>query len=309
MRHVILISTLLFASVCTFAQLGTPLTQYSSNQMLYNPATIGMSDALAVNISMRKQWIQIPGSPTLASLSVHAPTKDLDHALGVMIQREEWGPMAGNFGYLNYAYKMHIYENTLSLGLQAGVFNSVVDWNKVDAKDPDQTMGKGRDPKTNFDVNVGLYWLTYGYYLGFSIKHLMPPKINFDKHVPTHQGWQPHPATQFYLMSGYEIKLDRDWSLRPEWFMRYVHHTPMAINLGVQGVFQNRYFLGTYFQTGQNTVSFTARGFVTDYLRIGYSYNVYFAAIQAAQQGTHEISINYQYNNLWERKGSSFPRW
>jgi type IX secretion system PorP/SprF family membrane protein len=179
-----------------------------------------------------------------------------------------------------------------------------VDWNKVDARDPtDPTLGKGRDANTHFDVNLGLYWFTYGYYLGFSVKHLAPPKLDFENHIPTHQGWRSHSGTQFYLMSGYEIKLNhRDWSLRPEWFMRYVHHTPMAINLGTHAVFRGRYSFGANVQTGQRTVSFSARGFVTDFLRLGYSYNIYFGSIQAAQQGSHEISINYQMNDFWENR-------
>jgi type IX secretion system PorP/SprF family membrane protein len=303
MKYKILILTLLIAGGSLKAQLGTPLSQYSGNQVLFNPATIGMSDVLVANLSVRKQWIQIPGAPSLMSFNAHMPTRNLRHALGVVFQNESFGPMSANFGYLNYGYKVHIHGNILSLGLQAGFYNSVVDWDKIEPKNPDDpTLRKGRQSNLSPDVNVGLYWVTKGYYFGFSAKHLSPPKIDYEKDIPTNSGWRPKMPTQFYLMSGYEIPLDKGWALRPEWFMRYVHHTPMAINLGLHAVFQSRYFLGMNAQTGQNILSFTARGFVTDFLRVGYSYNVYFGAIQAAQQGSHEISITYLHNDFWERQ-------
>ena len=301
-KQIFILALIVIFCVKSFAQLGTPLTQYSGNQLLFNPAVAGLGDVLAVNLSVRKQWIQIPWSPSLMSLNAHMPFKNQRHALGMVLQREEWGPMSGNFGYANYAYKMEIHGNILSLGLQAGFYNSVVDWTKIEhVPEPgDPTLGKNRQANTNLDVNVGLYWLTQGYYLGFSAKHLAPPKIDFTRDTFSNGGWYPHMSTQFYLMSGYEIPLQNDWKLRPEWLFRYVHRTPMAINVGMHAVYMNRYSLGTNLQTGQNTISFTVRGFVTDYLRIGYSYNLYFGAIQAAQQGTHEISMTYLHNQLWE---------
>jgi type IX secretion system PorP/SprF family membrane protein len=301
MKYLIILITLLITGLHAQAQLGMPLTQYSGNQTLFNPATIGMGDVLAMNLSVRKQWVQIPGSPTLMSLNAHMPMKNDRHATGIIFLREEFGPMAVNFGYLNYRYRMYFHGNYLSFGLQAGFFNSVVDWDKIDPKNPhDPTLRKGRQSNINPDVNLGLYWVTRGYYFGFSAKHLSPPKIEFEENIPASGGWRPKMATEFYLMSGYEIPLTRDWALRPEWFMRYVHHTPMAINLGLHAMFVSRYSLGMSAQTGQNTLSFSARGLVTDFLRLGYSYSVYFGAIQAAQQGSHEISLNYNINNFWE---------
>jgi len=301
-KQIFILIYIVIFSAKSFAQLGTPLAQYSGNQLMFNPACAGLGDVLAVNMSIRKQWVQIPGAPSLISLNAHMPTENLKHGLGAVLQREDWGPMSGTFGYANYAYKMHIHGNVLSLGLQAGFYNSVVDWTKIEhAPDPgDPTLRFRREAKTNFDVNIGAYWFTQGYYLSLSAKHLMPPKLDFIRDTFSNSGWYPHMGTQFYLMSGYEIWLNQDWSLRPEWFMRYVHLTPMAINLGVHAVYRNRYFLGLNGQTGQNMLSFSARGLITDYFRLGYSYNVYFGAIRSAQQGSHEISLTYLYNNLWD---------
>ena len=298
---IILISLLITTSA--FGQLGTPLSQYSGNQLLFNPAVAGLGDALAVNLSVRRQWVQLPGAPSLLSLNAHLPMRNQRHGLGVIIQREEWGPMVGNFVYFNYAYHIQIHGNILSLGVQAGLYNNVINWNRIGhVRDPDDpTLGQGREGHTNFDANLGIFWVTRGYYFGFSVKHLAPPRLNFEQDIPTNDQWHPHPTTQFFLMSGYEISLrNRDFTLRPEWFMRYAHGTPLAVNLGLHVVYRNRFFVGTNVQTGQRMLSFSARGFITDNIRLGYSYNLYFGPIRSAQLGTHEISLSYLHNNIWE---------
>ena len=302
MKKLLFILSLLTATA-TYGQLSTPLSQYSGNQLLFNPAVAGLGDALAVNLSARRQWVQLPGAPSLLSLNAHLPMRNLRHGLGMVIQREEWGPMVGNFVYLNYSHHIQIHGNILSLGIQAGLYNNVINWNRIEhVRDPnDPTLGQGREGHTNFDANLGIFWVTQGYYFGFSVKHLVPPRLNFDEDIPTNEQWFPHPTTQFFLMSGYEISLrNRDFTLRPEWFMRYAHGTPLAVNLGLHVVYRSRFFVGTNVQTGQRMLSFSARGFITDNIRLGYSYNLYFGPIRSAQLGTHEISLSYLHNNIWE---------
>jgi hypothetical protein len=115
----------------------------------------------------------------------------------------------------------------------------------------------------------------------------------------SNEGWYPHKGTQFFLMGGYLHQLNWDWSLHPQLFTRYVHHTPLAVNVGMFAGYQNHYFAGVNYQTGQNTLSFSIRGFVSDNLRLGYSYDIYLGTIRSAQHGSHEISLSWMMHNLW----------
>jgi len=293
----------MFAASSMFAQLGMPLSQFSGNQLVHNPAWAGFEGVLSVNLSARKQWVQLPGSPSLMGFNAHMPLRNDRHALGVVFMRETWGPISGNFAYINYAYNLLLGSNVLSFGVQAGAYNHLTDWDKIEhVIDPFcPFLGKGQMRNTNFDANFGVYFLTNSYYFGLSVKHLVPPKLDFGNNIPTVETWYPHMSTQFFFKGGTIVPLGQKWSLRPELFMRYVHHTPLTVNVGTFGSYMNRYFFGVNYQTGQHSVSFSVRGFVTNNIRIGYSYDVYFGAIRKAQHGSHEISLNWLIDHFWSR--------
>jgi type IX secretion system PorP/SprF family membrane protein len=290
-----------------FAQLGVPLTQFSSNPMIFNPACAGLEDAFSVNLSARKQWMGLPTSPSLVNFDGHAPFENNRHSWGTILQHETWGPMTGSFVYGNYTYKLYFDESSLSFGVQAGVFHSTLNWNKIEhIKNPeDPLFQKGLEQHTKFDVNVGAYYWRNLFYVGVSVKHLAPPKFDSEKRIPKLDDWYPNMGTQFFLMSGVAMLLNDDWSVRPELFLRYVHNTPLSVNVGVQGSFRHRYFVGVNVETGQKAVSLSIKGFITEEIRLGYSYDIFFGAIRRAQNGSHEISINYILKDLWENRRKS----
>jgi type IX secretion system PorP/SprF family membrane protein len=295
MKRWILLILLIIVKNCAFAQSNMPLSQYSGNLLVFNPACAGLDAQLSTNLSVRKQWLQLSGAPSLVSFNVHAPFEGSHHSWGAIIHSETWAALSGNFGYLNYAYNLFIHEGLLSLGVQAGVYNHVLDWDKIrHVRHPDDPiLGEGRTQNTKFDANVGAYYLTHTYYAGFSVKHLAPPKLSFAKEMKDEK-WHPYTGTQFFLMGGMMIPLeDEHWSLRPEVFIRYAHRTPFTVNAGLLAAYQGKYFAGMNFQTGQQTVSFSIRGLVMNGLRLGYSYDVHWGRIRTAQSGSHEISVSY----------------
>jgi type IX secretion system PorP/SprF family membrane protein len=302
----ILLIILVILGSCGFAQLGVPLSQYSGNSLAYNPAYAGLDSDLSANLSVRRQWVQLPDAPSLLSFNVHAPFENPNHAWGVVFQRETWAALSGNFGYLNYAYNLFFHEESLiSFGLQAGIYNHALDWSRIEhiVHPEDPIVKEGRTQQTKLDVNFGAYYLTSSYYVGFSVKHLSPPKFSFGKELEN-ETWYPHMGTQFFLTGGMLIQLeDEYWSLRPELLLRYVSHTRPTVNVGLLAGFQGRYFFGMNYQTGQHTVSFSVRGLHVSGLRFGYSYDMHLGAIRTAQSGSHEISAGYMFNNLIRKSG------
>jgi len=293
---------LIFAifSVKGFAQIGTPLSQFSGNQIVFNPGYAGIYDLLSVNLTVHKSWIQIPGSPQLVNLNAHAPFRNHKHAGGLIYQNEQWGPLQGNFALANYAYKMYFRRSILSLGVQAGVMVHTINWNKIHqvTNPEDPTLGQGRVNEAKFDASVGAYYLAPDWYLGFSVRHLNNPK--YDRTTIGDTSWYTEfVRPEFILMGGYNIQATREWSFRPEVLLRYVHHTPLSANFGVHAYYVNRYSVGVNYLTGQKGVSFQARAMLSDNLRIGYSYDVFFGDIRPHQRGSHEISINYLLRDIW----------
>ena len=302
MKKIIIVFTLTVVVTTTgFAQLGTPMSQFSGNQMVYNPGYSGIYDVLSLNLTVHKSWVGIPGSPQLISLNGHAPFKRSRHALGGVFQSEGWGPLTGNFVHGNYSCKMYLRNGILSLGLQAGALHHVVDWDIVRAghvKDPDDpALGYGREANLRFDANVGIYYLAPKWYIGASVLHINNPKYGMVEIDGV--DYYSQMRAQFIAIGGYSFEIDEQWSFRPELFLRYVPTAPFAANIGLHGYYLNTYSAGINFMTGQKGVSFQIKGTFSEQFRIGYSYNIYYGDIRPYQRGTHEVSINYLIKNIW----------
>jgi len=302
MKKYLLILAFLAATGATHAQLGTPLSQYSGNQLIYNPGYAGTQDLFSANLSIRRLWIGLPGAPNLISLNAHAPFQTERHALGFVYQREEWGPMIGHIVYANYAYKIDLGNSFLSLGLQAGFLNNVIDWDKIDfvTHPNDPGLGKGRTATTSPDINFGAYYHSQNFYLGLSAKHLTMPKFGRIK-MDNGEEWYSQKRIQYFMIGGYNFALSEEWDLRPELLVRYINTMPTTVGAGANVVYLNRFFLGAAFHTGQKSLSFTLKGEIMDGFRIGYSYDIHFGKLQSFQRGSHEISINY-FMPLWKRE-------
>jgi len=288
-----------------FAQLGTPMSQFSGNQIAYNPAYAGIYDMLSLNLTVHKSWVRIPGSPQLINFNGHAPFKNQRHAMGFVFQNEQWGPLHGNFILTNYSYKMYFDKSILSFGVQAGAMVHTVDWDKIDfvSSPEDPALGQGRQTEARFDVNAGVYYLAPQWYAGFSVMHISSPKYGFVEiqGATGLETWYSQMRPQFVFIGGYNIQASRDWSWRPEIFMRYVETTPLSTNIGLHAWYQNIYSLGANFMTGQKGVSFQAKAMLGDNLKIGYSYDAFWGDIRHYQLGSHEISISYMIRGIWDK--------
>ncbi|MCL2027930.1 MAG: PorP/SprF family type IX secretion system membrane protein [Bacteroidales bacterium] len=300
MKNKILISVII-ACFCgqTFAQLNVPLAMYSGNQTVYNPGYTGLYDLLSINLTVRKSWVGLPGSPSMINFNGHAPFESQKNAMGFVYQREEWGNLTGNSVYANYSHKVYLGPGTLNLGVQAGFLNHIVDWDKIDyvMHETDQTLDKGRQPSTKFDAGLGAYFLAPNWYAGISAMNLMQPK--YGVHEIDGKEWFSQMRSQFFLTGGYVYDID-EWSLRPEVLMRYVHTMPLLVNVGAHVFYDNTYGLGVTLRTGIKAVNFNLKANIMEGLRIGYSYGVAYGALKPYQRGSHEIQINYTLQ-IWKR--------
>jgi type IX secretion system PorP/SprF family membrane protein len=300
MKHKIIISIAIIAlGAKGFSQQGTPLSQFSSNQIVYNPGYAGLAEVLSLNLAIHQSWIKIPGAPRVVNLNGHAPFGfDEKQAWGWVFQNEAMGPLQENSVYANYAYKVYLGKGALNFGLQAGILLQTVNWDEVRehvGSDNDPTLGTGRQHTAKFDANVGIYYRAPSWFFGISTKHLTNPK--YDK-IEIGQGdnkkeWYSQMGQQFFAMTGFNIRMGNDWALRPEALLRYAIDVPTSFNVGMHFNYMGLYGFGINYLSGQNGISFSARASITPELKIGYSYDVFFGLIKPHQRGSHEISLSY----------------
>ena len=298
-------SCFLFAGTVK-SQTATPMAQYAGNQMIFNPGFAGAHDLFSANLGVRTLWTGVPGSPRLISLNMHAPFIDQRNALGFIYQREEFGPQIVNLVNLTYAYKFYTGENSfISLGVQAGLFNSITDWGLVRfVRHPeDPAYGRGQRLPTNaFDIGLGIYFQAENFYLGFSGRHLTTPKFDEISLSDNGMGTTVHSHTprQFFLMGGYNFILTEDFDLRPRFLMRHMYGMPLVVNAGVELVYLNRFGFGTNFASGQRAVSLMGSIELFEGLRVSYAFDMNFGVLRPFQRGSHEILISYS-THVWTR--------
>ncbi len=90
-RKNIFILAVIFAVGCTglvFGQQDPQYSQYMFNGLAYNPAYAGSRDALSATLLMRKQWVQLNGSPLTGSLALHGPSRNERHGFGLSIEHD-----------------------------------------------------------------------------------------------------------------------------------------------------------------------------------------------------------------------------
>jgi type IX secretion system PorP/SprF family membrane protein len=295
-NKIIILLTALTISGVGFAQLGTPMSQFSGNQIAYNPGYAGIRDILSVNLTIHQSWISILNAPFMVNFNAHSPIGNRYHSAGLIIQSETYGALSGNFIKGNYSHRVDLGgHRVLSLGLQAGLMIHTIDWDKpfyIEHPFPlDPTLLTGRTSEVKFDVSTGAVYLTPKGYAGLSVLHLTNPK--YGKVKIEEKEWFSRLRSQFVAIAGYNIKVDHIWSLRPELFMRYVHTTPLSTNVGMHAHYQGKHSFGINYMSGQNGISFQARTLLTPSLRVGYSYDTHLGTIKRYQSGSHEISVNY----------------
>jgi type IX secretion system PorP/SprF family membrane protein len=147
--------------------------------------------------------------------------------------------------------------------------------------------------------------MTADYYIGFSAKHITRPTFNnisFEDRT-----WHTQLPVDWYFVAGCRFGLTERWSVRPELMMRYVQTVPLSVNFGAHLYYTNNYSFGANFMTGQKAVSFVVKAMLTNYFRVGYSYDIYYGPIRHLQRGSHEIMVNYYIRNvMWgdRRRGA-----
>lgn len=137
------------------AQLNPLATQYFQNQYLFNPAMAGINDGLNINLSVRKQWSSIPGSPYTQAVSADYLLNRA--AFGVNVYNEQSGLLKSTRAVATYAYHIPLGQDNqkLNFGLSAGVLTQRVPYDQINGDPGDLSVARYNDRKSYVDGDFG----------------------------------------------------------------------------------------------------------------------------------------------------------
>ena len=87
----ILVSTLMFASLLCFAQQRPVVSTYQFNGLLINPAYAGSLNLFSATVTNRNKWVNVDGAPNSQSVYAHTTWAENRVGTGLTIQRDAVG--------------------------------------------------------------------------------------------------------------------------------------------------------------------------------------------------------------------------
>lgn len=166
------------------------LSQYYSSPLYTNPAFAGLSGGNRVALNYRNQW---QGAFNSYAAAFDANLPRINSGLGVLVFSDQIGQgvIQTNSALLSYAFHTKInYDWTMSFGMQAGIQQRQVDWNKLifaDALNPingaigaSKEKAPGNSTVLYPDFNTGAIAYSDNAFVGLAVHNLNRPNNSFN---------------------------------------------------------------------------------------------------------------------------------
>jgi hypothetical protein len=115
-----------------------------------------------------------------------------------------------------------------------------------------------------------------------------------------------------YLYSKYSFDLDQNWKLVPHLSGHMSSWPIMQMELNTMAYFKSRFWFGASVRVSDQFVLETVAGivglYVTDFLRLGYSYDYNPGPLRKYSEGSHEIMLGLRLGKGEARYGTKTPR-
>jgi type IX secretion system PorP/SprF family membrane protein len=268
-------------------------TQYLTNLLSIQPAYAGITGVLTVSALSRAQWVGFEGAPNTNTFTIHLPMKSFNVGLGLSILNDKWGPILQNGLYVDYAYRIVLRpRHYLALGIKAG-FNTyharLTDLELNDQLDP--SFAQNVDFRMLPNVGIGALWHSDIFFLGVSMPKLFKSNIIDDSDNRVYRE-----VLHFYGMGGYVFSLADNVKLKPTFLYRWSEQTPSYVDLGGSILLYERVWFGATYRLG-NSYALSFQFNVNNQLRFGYSFDLTTFHENMVNSGTHEFTINYEFQS------------
>jgi len=297
LKKISLIGVLLCIYNPVKAQQDAQYTQYMYNMNILNPAYAGLNEG-TINISLlgRTQWINVPGAPQTATLSIHSPITSR-MGLGLSVLADKIGPINEQFIFADYSYTIPVgYYDNLSFGVKAGVsiFNGLLTELQTVISEDINFNENILNAKPNF--GFGLFYYSDTYYVGFSVPNLLKTRYLEKKGgIITDVSRKAH----VFLTGGYVFDINYNWKFKPSFMTKTAFGAPFSMDLSANFLYNETLEVGTSYRFG-DSISVIMGAKVTENLRVGYSYDFAISDIRRFTSGSHELILLFDIMTSYE---------
>jgi type IX secretion system PorP/SprF family membrane protein len=320
---------LLLAAPLRAQQLELQLSQYMFNGLALNPALAGSYESFNAQLLYRQQWWGLDGAPSSQLLSVDGSiTQSNSMGWGVTLANDMIGLMRNTGAYATYAYRTRLnkLEDRLCLGLSVGAMQQAFDGfgtNILDSRGrPVYDMGdEVLEPQARFrpDFRAGAHYsMGKLFYAGLSVSNL-GSFLTTSSDSLSSENYLASPYA--YFNTGFNFYLSDRWKLSPSLLVSYPLYDLPSFDVNLAATFNDICWLGVGYRMAVpglklgnegegrgalNAIAVMAEVWVTEAIRIGYSYDYALSGLSGVQYGSHEISLGFTLTRkIVARRGST----
>ena len=302
-RRLLVVTTLMFASIGAKAQQDVALTHFIYNKMAVNPGETGIEDGACGNLIYRNQWDKVNGAPNsfLFNGEVNLPSimksSPLNAGVGINVVHDAIGFNRQNNVMLNYSQHIDLPNGKLGIGVSFGLisFGNNPVWVPPNTL-ADASLPAGSSAMT-IDANFGIYYRATNWYAGLSSTHLPAPRLAQQSILGT-GNVEYNAARHYYFMGGYTL---RDVGEKGELDFQLMGQTDAiktSVNVNARYIYGGFAYGGLAFRNSDAASvllgfrvfsSKNARGYWNGWA--GYSYDLTIGKIANISNGTHEMAF------------------
>ena len=286
-----------------FAQQSPVYSQYFVNELAYNPAVAGSKSFNPFVIITRQQWLGFQGAPLTVNISYHGALNNRS-AMGGSLYHDQTGQAGSSVFELDYAYHVPLDKDRVNIafGIGAKAIYYTLDLeagNLPPGEDP--AFSANAYNRFLADARSGLYLYGQNFYAGYSVLNMA--QSNFNKEVG--DGFSKNYLHRNYIgMLGYRHEYNSDIHFEPSVLIRKTESTKSQYDFSTRVFFQDAFWTGLSVRT--NSSISAVIGFRAGEMHITYAYDHFFNAINAYQNGTHELSISFKFPSILSQRHVSF---
>ncbi len=297
-------------------------SQYIYNKFLLNPAVAGSDGYTSLNLTARKQWVGLSGSPQTFSFSgqtrflkrghiiklkknnktIFRPQNDARVGLGASVFNYQSGLIQRSGFQFAYAYHLWLQRMTqLSFGLSFSGTYFKINENALALEDQNDPLLNDNLRRGIFipDATFGVYVLNHQYNVGVSVNQMLGASVKIGNKAYSNYTLYRH----YYIFGSYSFEKGKDVELRPAvLIMMSEAQNPVVsplVEFGLNFVYKQAFWTGLTYRTSGAIIANV--GFKYNRMYMGYSIDFTLQEIQRITYGTHEINLAWKFGDSAKR--------
>lgn len=302
MRRLPIILLALAAAPGLLAQQLPQLSQYVSQDYLYNPAVAGSRPWFELRSAHRNQWVGIQDAPRTFMMSATTPM-GTNMGLGGFIYTDNVGPTRRTGVQFSYTYHLRLNDRVrMGLAVAFGAQQFLIDGSKITFRQTgDPVMDNQLRGSLVPDATFGLQVYHDKWWIGASAPQLLHNRIVF---YDDRSGSLSRLENHYHVMGGYRIHLGDELRLEPSFLLKYVSPVPAKLDLTATLYYKDMLWLGGSYRTN-DAVALIVGCWLKKRFQFGYSYDITTTNLAHYSGGTHEVMLAFTFGKTPAAKAAA----